>query len=997
MEKRYAKNKLSSKYGKNEVFQLVNEGIERFYSTKEVIDSWRNSLYLLQHSNQTGLRTPQIGALYSIKAHWTVSTEAATIVMPTGTGKTETMISTVLSEELDHVLIIVPSELLRKQTAQKFSELGVLPRIGVVSQDALYPTVAVLRSKPSNDAELFELIEQSNVIISTVALLQRFPASMFSILSEMCSVLIVDEAHHIAAKTWEMVKGHLQGLKCIQFTATPFRNDGRKLDGKIIYNFPLALAQEQGYFQVINYSPIWEFDEAKGDLAIADASVKQLKYDLSHGYDHAILVRAKDKRTADRLFTDIYSPFFSEFCPVLIHSGVSSLEKEKRMEMLKSGESKIVVCVDMFGEGIDIPKLKIAAIHDKYKSLPITLQFVGRFARTSTGLGAATLITNIANDELSESLRDLYAQDSDWNKLLSVKSSEQIGEEIQHQEFVRSFYVPLINGVSIQQLRPKVSMTAYLANGEKWNIPAVCSLIKKGNYSYTVNKEDNVLIIVERMDTNAQWTSFRGISDTTWHLHLAYFDRKRNILYVNSTIKGFSDQLARALFESCMRITGEKVFRCLYGINRLMLGTVGLISAADGPIRFKMFAGFDIETGISEAQKHNTFKSNLFGVGFNGQGKVSVGCSHRGRIWSRWVESVNYWMEWCDRMGEKVLDESIDTRRIFDGALIPEVVNDRPHSMPFCIEWPQDFDAISEERIEFEKMNKQYPYHSFDIHLVNPDDTGVIQFKVGNEEIEECFHIEFGKESFSVISDQNTGLMIRIGKNRYSLASYFSEHPPLVKFVDQSMLEGNILVKCTKIPPKFNSKKIVVLDWTGVNIQKESQTITREKDSVQYRIIHDMLNTREYSVIFDDDGSGEVADIVAIKENETNIRFEFVHCKFSQKPTPGARIDDLYAVCGQAEKSVKWCGAKAGIIDRLIKREVDRQRKADTRLEIGSIRKLREIKNKLRVFPASVGITIVQPGVSASMISEDMLQILGSTASYLEETYGIELKVVCST
>ncbi|WP_235819678.1 hypothetical protein [Caldifermentibacillus hisashii] len=36
----------------------------------------------------------------------------------------------------------------------------------------------------------------------------------------------------------------------------------------------------------------------------------------------------------------------------------------------------------MFGEGIDIPNLKIAAIHDKYKSLPITLQFIGRFART---------------------------------------------------------------------------------------------------------------------------------------------------------------------------------------------------------------------------------------------------------------------------------------------------------------------------------------------------------------------------------------------------------------------------------------------------------------------------------------------------------------------------------------------------------------------------------------------------------------------------------------
>ena len=199
-------------------------------------------------------------------------------------------------------------------------------------------------------------------------------------------------------------------MRCLQFTATPFRCDGKKLDGKIIYNFPLALAQKQGYFEAIHFNPIWEFDEEKGDLAIARAAVNQLKQDISTGYNHAILVRAKDKKSADNLFHKIYSPLFQEYHPVLIHSGVSPSDRKTRMKELNSGHSRIVVCVDMFGEGIDIPNLKIAAIHEKYKSLPITLQFIGRFARTSKDLGTATVITNIANDELSESLRDLYAQ-----------------------------------------------------------------------------------------------------------------------------------------------------------------------------------------------------------------------------------------------------------------------------------------------------------------------------------------------------------------------------------------------------------------------------------------------------------------------------------------------------------------------------------------------------------------------------------------------------------
>ena len=40
-----------------------------------------------------------------------------------------------------------------------------------------------------------------------------------------------------------------------------------------------------------------------------------------------------------------------------------------------------MVCVDMLGEGFDLPALKVAAIHDPHKSLGVTLQFVGRFAR----------------------------------------------------------------------------------------------------------------------------------------------------------------------------------------------------------------------------------------------------------------------------------------------------------------------------------------------------------------------------------------------------------------------------------------------------------------------------------------------------------------------------------------------------------------------------------------------------------------------------------------
>ena len=79
-------------------------------------------------------------------------------------------------------------------------------------------------------------------------------------LSCKCDVLIVDEAHHIEANRWNQIKSVFTAKRILQFTATPFRNDGKKLDGDIIYNFPLSMAQRQGYFQKINFKPVIEYD-----------------------------------------------------------------------------------------------------------------------------------------------------------------------------------------------------------------------------------------------------------------------------------------------------------------------------------------------------------------------------------------------------------------------------------------------------------------------------------------------------------------------------------------------------------------------------------------------------------------------------------------------------------------------------------------------------------------------------------------------------------------
>ena len=59
----------------------------------------------------------------------------------------------------------------------------------------------------------------------------------------------------------------------MQFTATPFREDGRHLQGRVIYAFPLREAQTQGYFSPIDYTSVIDFDDV--DRAVAEQSIAQ--------------------------------------------------------------------------------------------------------------------------------------------------------------------------------------------------------------------------------------------------------------------------------------------------------------------------------------------------------------------------------------------------------------------------------------------------------------------------------------------------------------------------------------------------------------------------------------------------------------------------------------------------------------------------------------------------------------------------------------------------
>lgn len=992
---------IKESYGKNYIL-CDADGKGKIRKPLQIVKSWENKVnYITEDTTkeQVGLRKAQLGAIFAIRAHWTTSNLPATVVMPTGTGKTETMITTIVAEQCKKVFILVPSNLLRTQTVINCSNLGILKDIGVIDFKAKLPNVLCLCSCPATEDDLEKLIDKSNIIVTTASLAGRFSDTYMEILSNKCDTFIADEAHHIKANNWEKIKACFITKRILQFTATPFRNDGKRIDGEIIYNFPLSQAQEQGYFKKINFLPIVEFDDEKGDIKVAEAAVNKLQEDTKRGYGHILLVRTENVKRAEKLYYEIYLEKYKKYNPVLI-LGKYHKKNEAKIESLKSGKSKIVVCVDMFGEGIDIPSLKIAAIHDKYKSLPITLQFIGRFARNKKGLGEATVITNIANEDIQDALKELYSQDSDWNVLLSEMSTNAIGKEVSLQKLSSNFIGTGINCININQLRPKLSMVAFRTDKKEWNWKNWTKAFEEYKSKYYVNEKEHILIIVEAQESKIEWADYRETNNLNWNLHILYWHVQENVVFVNSTDKSAVSKFAEAIFEDVKRIYGECIFRSLYGINRLMLANVGLNSAINGPIRYKMFTGIDIVGAISESQKGNSYKSNLFGMGYDGNGKVSIGCSYKGTVWSRWVDTVDVWKEWCLKVYKKINNSQIDSREVLNGVLQPQIIKQRPQSYAYRIDWPNEFDICCDKNIYIQAGVQSIPIYEMGLGLLEDSLMSSLKFYVKGDDIKEEFELEIDEKGFKFIQIKNANFILHVGRKEYLLTEYFKSNPPIIKFVNQATLEGNYFLKANiNENLVFPSTNFIQWNWKnmGVDIRIESQGKTKERNSIQYNVICELKKRGVYTVVFDDDNSGEIADIVAIREETEKIEFEFYHCKYAHGDDAGARLSDLYEVCGQAEKSVLWKQDAIKIIERMIYRENSRLKKGQiSRFEIGDMRQLFILKNKLKMYPAQLKIFIVQPGIDSSKVTREMNQVLCGTRTYLMETYGIELRVICS-
>jgi superfamily II DNA or RNA helicase len=979
-----------------------------------VSESWRDALKYKQEdptTNSPGLRGPQIGALHLVQGHWTVSSETGTIVMPTGTGKTDTMIGVMVSTPCPRVIVIVPSDALRTQTAEKFMRLGVLRHLdGVLAHTAKFPIVGILKKRPTRKLDLDGFFERCNVVITTSQIAGQCTDAIQARMAHFCDYLFVDEAHHVEAPTWQAFTAHFRDARILQFTATPFREDGNSLPGKIIYKYPLAKAQQDGYFTKITFDPVEEFDTRRVDEAIAERAIEHLRADTTG--ERIVMARVGSVPKADAV-VEIYKKY-PEFKPVALHTGIKSASSRQAIRsQIINGKSRIVVCVDMLGEGFDLPALKIAAFHDVRKSLAVTLQLAGRFTRASKHLGDAVFIANVADINVREELQKLYQRDPDWNQLLPELSDAAIDYEISLKDFVAGF-ANFPSDIPLNKIRAATSTVVYRTQCSDWaprsfgaGIPRFksCERVHSG-----VNHERKVLVVVTARKERVDWINNDLLYDWVWELFVIHWDRAQKLLFINSSSnEGVYKLLAQAVGGQDVQLINEySVFRAFDGVKRLSLQNIGLTEQLGRNIRYTGRMGPDVASGLSEAQKQNTKQTVLSGKGFERGSKITVGASRKGRIWSMRRTTLDGLITWCQQLGGKLLDESIDPTEVLKGTLESQLVDKRPAEPPIAADWPEDIYLQPERLVSFTidgvleigvwqcelDVTENQPSNSeVQFHLVY--EGGSIGIKL------ELFSAE-GIRDYRFSIEAGRTATLKAGSSEIQLETYFYEHPPIVWLSNGASLEGNSYTPLKALYAPYPRGQIVDWDWTGIDLRKESQGDDKQADAIQNRVIRE-LKKQKFDFIIDDDGKGEAADVVAVRVSGKGVKrtidVEFYHCKYALG-APGARVDDLYVVCGQAQKSIQWVAndiKKVDLFTHLLRRDSLRVSKGrPTGIELGSVEKLREIREMSRVSEVRVAVYVVQPGLSKARASNQQLELISVTENYLKETYQLRFGVVAS-
>lgn len=318
--------------------------------------------------------------------------------MPTGTGKTVVLASLVkqyLNRDADCSVLIVAHRIeLIEQTGTFLNHFGI--DYGVIAGGK---RPAVLK----------------RVMVASVQTLSSKLSSLNSLLSP--SLVVIDEAHHALAKTYQMLWTAWPEAKFLGLTATPYRMSGdgfTDLFEVLVDSWSVKQFIADGWLSPYDYYSIrpdseeqQEIDSLRKRGADGDFQMKELREKLDVRPSIERLFESFERFAFDKkgiiYAIDIaHAEHIAEFYRLQGVNAVAISSKtpaKERAEVIRTfreeNRIQILVSVDLFSEGFDCPDVEFIQMARPTLSLAKYLQMVGRGLRPCKGKQCCTIIDNV--------------------------------------------------------------------------------------------------------------------------------------------------------------------------------------------------------------------------------------------------------------------------------------------------------------------------------------------------------------------------------------------------------------------------------------------------------------------------------------------------------------------------------------------------------------------------------------------------------------------------
>lgn len=351
----------------------------------------------------------QVQALMGIEAVRLRGESRALVVSATGTGKTYLAAFDVRRVSPNRLLFIVHREQILKKAMADFRRVigGNDDDYGILSGS----------SKDVGARYLFATVQS----LSKVKTLNEFDSEWFD-------YILIDETHRAGATSYQKIIDHFKPDFMLGMTATPERTDGYDLfklfDYNIAYEIRLqeALAEDLlvpfHYFGVSDYEVDGQIREDLSfqDLAINDRVMhirEKLEYYSFSGERPHGLIFCATKEEAKDLSMALNQTGLQT---ISLTGDNSQEERERRVKELEDGVLDYILTVDIFNEGIDIPKINQVVMLRQTESSIIFVQQLGRGLRKHESKAFLTVIDFIGNHENNYLIPIALYGDQSYNK-----------------------------------------------------------------------------------------------------------------------------------------------------------------------------------------------------------------------------------------------------------------------------------------------------------------------------------------------------------------------------------------------------------------------------------------------------------------------------------------------------------------------------------------------------------------------------------------------------